>query len=438
MVFNPGAPWEPVLGTTTPLYALILSGWVKLGFGVITASIAFNLLCEAVSALLIIHLLGRRALASIVAIAAFAAIPDIARIAVGGMEPPLLLALALGAIWCAQTGRATASGTLAALCCLVRPEALFLVIALAWFHHRERAKLVRFAAPIALIGLVAVAILCRVYGQPLPQSVVAKARHSERLGRLSRVSEILAQAFGPTLPMRLFVPIAALGYLRGLLGGSRLRPLFAMAIAMVGAYCLVGTKTWGWYYYIALVTWVIALGLGSESIAERFGALRPLNREGPAPRALVPAMAIVAIALMAYVTGGHPDRITPNVYRPLEQWAKEAKLAERGVRVLASDIGAVGFYSQARILDSEGLVWPEALPYNHDQVKILREYLPEYVVWVVTNVRLGRFLADPEIAGKYRAIQRFNENDDHDLTPNKITPYWEQDYIVYERIDKPN
>src|SRR5687767_9880728 len=39
MVYNPGAPWEPVLGTTTPGYTVLLAGLYALGLPMIGASL---------------------------------------------------------------------------------------------------------------------------------------------------------------------------------------------------------------------------------------------------------------------------------------------------------------------------------------------------------------------------------------------------------------
>ncbi|MCC6408170.1 MAG: hypothetical protein IT453_13490 [Planctomycetes bacterium] len=434
--YNPGAEWEPVLGTTTPLYTLILSALAAVGLPIVKSSIAFNILCESISAVLLAHLLGRRPMVTVVALGAFAAVPQIARIAIGGMEPPLLVALALGAITAAQGGWAFASGVLGGLCCLVRPESLFLLAALAWIQRRDRRALLRFVVPVVVIGLVSTLTLLQVYGQPIPQSVVAKGKHSTWATKLTRVPEILAQGFGPTLPMKLLVPFAALGYLRGLLPASRVRPLLFLGAAMVASYAFVGTKTWGWYYYVALVSWCVALGLGLESVVERVGALRGAARGRAVRFALAPALALGALGSISWVAANHKDRITPNVYEPLANWARGARLGERGVTVLASDIGAIGFLSGARILDSEGLVWPEALHFSH-QCDVLRAHAPEYVVWVVNEYRLGRFLADAELAARYRPIQRFNENGNGDLHPDpaRLPRSWEQDYLIFERVD---
>lgn len=437
LVFNPGAPWEPVLGTTTPAYALLLAGLVRLGADVIPAALTVNVLCDAISAVLIAELLGRRALATAIAVAAFASVPQIARISAGGMEPPLFVALALSSVLLIRASRPTAAGVVAALSCLVRPEALFLLAALAWSKRHARGELVRFALPVVVIGLASVLTINAIYGQPLPQSVVAKASHSDLFGRFTRAKDILRDSFLLEEPSRYLFPLVAIGLARGILGGSRLMPFFVQALGMVAAYMFVGTKAWGWYYYVPLSAWAIGLGLGCESVVERLPRLVVFNRPNFLTRTLAPGFALAAVAALSLVAATLEDMVTPRVYEAFEAWAREQRIAERGAVVLASDIGMVGYYSDARILDSEGLVWPQALGFK-GQIDLLRQFRPEYVVWVVNKYRLGAFLQEEELLRSYRPVRRFNIDNDADLSPDprKFTRSWEQDYVVYERIEE--
>jgi hypothetical protein len=58
-------------------------------------------------------------------------------------------------------------------------------------------------------------------------------------------------------------------------------------------------------------------------------------------------------------------------------------------------------------------------------------------VWVVNEYRLGRFLDAPDLAARYRPVQRFNENSNGDLHPDRdaLPTSWEQDYLIFERVD---
>jgi hypothetical protein len=79
--------------------------------------------------MLIVRLLHSRRVAAMTTIAAFAAMPASLRVAAGGLQPPLLLALALGATASAPTQPALAAALVVAAC-TVRPEAVLLGVAL--------------------------------------------------------------------------------------------------------------------------------------------------------------------------------------------------------------------------------------------------------------------------------------------------------------------
>ena len=433
LVYNPGAPWEPVLGTTTPTYALLLAGLGWLGFDIVQVSLALNLVCDAGIALLLVALLGRRRIASTVAVGAFAAIPQLARISVGGMEPPLLVLLALLSVVLAREGRLGFAGLASAIACTVRPEAVLLVLVLAAMHVRSRSEALRFFAPVLAVGAAAALLLWQSYGHPIPQSVRAKAGSRTLRPVLRSMGETLAQAFGPSLPMRVLFPLALFGMARTFWTRSALRPFVAFACLVVGGYLFAGVKTWGWYFYPPLVAWTAGLGIGASWLYERLVAWRPRLALDPLRTDVASLVAVLAVASVALYTRLHPDRVTPEVYRPLAQWAEAARLGPRGVHIVASDIGALGYYSGARILDTEGLIWPEAHALG-SQTEAIRATEPEYVVMVASRLRMRRFHQDP-VAKEYRPILRFNTSGERELEPDveALPIWWEQDYIVYER-----
>jgi len=141
-------------------------------------------------------------------------------------------------------------------------------------------------------------------------------------------------------------------------------------------------------------------------------------------------------ALSAYgLTRLFPDPITPNVYRPLAAWTQAEGLAERELRVEASDIGAIGYYSGALVLDSEGLVWPQARSYG-GQLALIEAERPEYVLMVAERWRMQRFSASPVYA-EYEPVARFNAALDRELRPDPqaLREGWSQDYLIFRRRD---
>lgn len=429
LVFNPGAPWEPILGTTTPGYAVLLAFFARIGAQIDTASLALNITCDAASVWLLCELLDRRAFASCVAVAAFAGMPEIARVSVGGMEAPLFLLLALSATCAMRASWFVLAGVLSALACTVRPEGVLLIAALALVHVRAWRQAVQFGLPVVLLGALYAGALSTYFGDPIPQSIKAKAVFYGLGPRLARAGSVLLQAFGPSTPARLLAPLSLLGFVLVFTRRNGARALVVFALAMVGAYAASGTKTWGWYFYVPLLGWCIALGLGVEALYDFIARARPALarwRKGASVTVALAALA-VAFAWSSAVT----DRVTPLVYERMRERVRGAH--DRDVTICASDIGAIGWFSGARILDSEGLVWPEGRRFER-QVDVVREHLPDYVLLVANQARTPPFFEDP-IAASYEPIARFNATGADELRPTRdqLPDGWAQDYILLRR-----
>jgi hypothetical protein len=437
LVFNAGAAWEPVLGTTTLLYALVMSAAAKLGLGLVGASLVFDIACDVVSAGLLVRVLRRRPVAASAAVLGFAALPELARIGVGGMESPLFLVCALGACAAAEARRPGLAGWLAAATCLVRPEGVLLAGILFVAQARKPMDLVRFTVPIVLVGAIAVAALTAVYGTPIPQSVTAKsAMQGENpvAEKAARFWTILSQAFLPRTVYAAALPFAALGAWRALGTAGALRTFTLFALAISASYLAARPHTWGWYYYVPLTGWVVWIALGLESAwrwcAHRAGPALAHAVDSFAPQALGVAIAALAV----YASSRQVSPIPAQVYGPLWAWAERTSAAEPGARILASDIGAIGYAWKGTVLDSEGLTWPDALV-QRTPAAMIAATNPEYLMIVAERPRLRHLSQHADLLAAYEPIARFNATGETrlDLAPEDVPMDWSQDYLIYRR-----
>lgn len=443
LVFNAGAPWEPVLGTTTLLYSLVMAAFARVGLDLVTASLCFNVACDVVTALLLLRLLRGRPVAATGAVLLFAALPELARISVGGMESPLFLACALGACAALDARRHALSGALVAATCLVRPEGVLLAAILfvaAWRAKSdgggERRELVRFVAPIAVVGIVAVAALTAVYGSPVPQSVTAKSAMQgpdAAAEKMARLWTILRQSFAPRTAYLALVPFALVGVVRALRAGGATRHLSLFALAITASYLAARPHTWGWYYYVPLAGWTLWVALGVESAWDFVARRAPaLSRAVDAYAPQAASVAIAAAAAWAATKLASP--IQSRVYEPLWAWAERTSAAEPSARILASDIGAIGHRWKGTVLDSEGLTWPEALVHRFPSV-MMRAVRPEYLMVVAERPRLRHLQQSPDAIEHYEPIARFNATGRTDLVlaPEDVPMDWSQDYLIFRR-----
>jgi arabinofuranosyltransferase len=430
-VYNPGAPWEPILSLTAPGYGLLLALAARIGISLPTAAYGIALVSDAVSALLIVRLLRRRRVAAMTAIAAFAAMPALLRVAAGGMESPLLLALALGAT-AAAPARPAIAAALVVAACTVRPEAVLLAVALTTTLGRNRRWLVSFAPILAIGGAAYALALTLVNGSPVPHSVMAKAAMTGSHRSESWADawvRILRSAALPHAALAPLLPLVALG-LWIALRRTRTRPIIAFGLMIVTSYLAARPPTWSWYFYVPLTVWSIAFGIGMERI------VLLLDVDSAAQSSLAYPLSAGIATIVAVLAATHPEKVSARVYEPIRAWGES--LPERPVTILAEDAGVVGYYAQrARVLDTIGLVWPGAVG-SESWVELARAHDPDYLLLIAKRGNADLMRRDSDLRTRYEPIARFSASGDRDLdpAPHQLPSSWTHDYLLYQRVGR--
>jgi hypothetical protein len=305
------------------------------------------------------------------------------------METSLFTLLVLAGVATDIAAKPRLAGFVSGLAALTRPEGLVLVGLIAIRHLCARRLPVRFLLTVTVVVLPWVAIATMWYGSPLPQSVAAKAvaYHADLYSNAIR---LVARPYPLGLTgLLLVVGVAALT--PEIRRKPELWPLTAFPVALFGGYCLAatrGTLVFPWYlvplapfYLLALsrtmhVLWqrwrhstvavVIALSLGLELLDLSLGRL-------PGQPLLAP------IDL---------DLVRENAYSAAGRFL--APHVDQSTVVALPEVGAFGYESEARVLDTVGLVSPEALAYyplpatytgdNAIPADLVKQERPDYVV----------------------------------------------------------
>jgi hypothetical protein len=380
LVYNSG---EWVLGTTAPLWAVILGAGYRLGLTDLPwLATALSGVCDAASAALLVCLarrIGWQPLGAALVGLAWALNPMSIGFASGGMETSLFVLLALGALTLAISR--WNPGLAAAVCgvaTLVRPEgALLAAVVLGWtlLVRRRQAPLALVAAGVP-IGVAGLALLAR-YGSPLPNSVAAKQVAYLPAWPLENAAALLIQAGLPGWSTYLLaaLPNAAIGLLlagvglttlvilgrRGVLDlqrqGVAWQPFAAFAMLYLTFYVVVGlrgVRLFPWYLVPIAPFYLLAAAAGLARLSRGFafgwlGAAALVIWQVPAIdwwQPLMPAGQDLGREAL-YLTVGHD---------------LAASLPD-GALIAAPEIGALGWASNLRVLDTVGLVSPAALPY---------------------------------------------------------------------------
>jgi hypothetical protein len=387
LVYNPG---EWVLGTTAPLWAILLGGGYKVGLTDLPwLATTLSALCDAASAALLVQFglrMGWRPLGAALIGLAWALNPMSIAFATGGMETSLFVLFSLVILGLAARGSllplAAAMGSnlplaalLAGVATLVRPEGVLLaavVVGWTWLTHRRQIwlTLLASATPIALGAL---AIFLR-YGNPLPHSVAAKQVAYQPTWPFENAVALLLQAGLPgwstyllgQLPAAAGLALAGLGLIALVELIRRAVPLvqqrslpwlpfagFAtLYIAFYVTVGLRGVRLFPWY----LVPIEPFYLLGAAAGLARLGALRSSLLAALLVLWQLPAIDWRQPLLPIGENMGREQLMLDVGYGLAESLPSTAVIA-------APEIGALGYASNLHILDTVGLVSPAALPY---------------------------------------------------------------------------
>jgi hypothetical protein len=307
-VYNPG---EAVLGTTTPLYTLLMAGlgapWGAANAPFPSLALAVNALADAATCLLLVWLgkrIGAR-WAGWAAAAVWAVAPFSVTFAIGGLETSLYVLLLTGTAAAALAGKRAAAALLGALALLTRPDALILLgplvleRAYAAFLAKPRQKLrwaeaAAFGAPVLAWGIFAAVN----FGSPLPNSILAKAvaYHLQPADALIRLIQHYATPFleenllGAPLAIAigivLYPTLCLIGSWQAFKTAPRLLPWLLYPWLYLATFALPNPLIFRWYLTPPLPAYFLLILFGLERVlglVMRGKGERTASRKGDSP-----------------------------------------------------------------------------------------------------------------------------------------------------------
>lgn len=454
-VYNPG---ERVYGTTTPLLTLLLAGAAAAGVPLPAASLALALAATAATLLALYALvaprLGRPWAVLLLGLVAVA--PGHVVWSVSGMETALAVAFQAAAVLAYARRRWTLLGLAGAGALLTRIDAVVLLGALAATEvvvsavgraRREPARgPLRAAAVLALAAAPWLVFAALYFGDVVPNSVWAKTGLHRGLS-LERVPALLRGALDVGLaPFPVEVGLAALGIV-ALLRRERLLvvPLWLGGQAAFLTLGRVHLHPW----YLApfhpwlLVAWTFGLaraGAWLADAAERRGGGGVARLSGRA--ATVLALTVPALAGVASVPAALVDAQSRQAAYERAHAAIGRLLAARsrpGERIYAWDIGYVGSLTGRPILDFQGIVSPEVIPYNRRgaYAAVLEDFRPAWAVVGLYGSAAREVLGSPAVRRLYREVWRNTHVGPESVLGSSDPRPYGAEYVVLRRRDAP-
>jgi len=440
-VYNTG---ERVLGTTTPLYTLMLTG-LALATGsrnFPTLALTVNALAGAASAGLL-YGLGKR-LAGHMAAAASAAFlwaiaPYSVTFAVGGMETDVTIMLLLAAAYAHVTERLRVMAALSALALLARPDAGILLI-LLWLdqfslttrHIPWKKGLITLAilAPWLIFGTL-------YFGSPLTGSVAAKSityRLDSTEGLVRMIQHYSNPFFGDALlgpPWRLlgftvYLLLSGIGGMRAIRSNRRVWPLLAYPYLYLIIFAAANPLIFRWYLSPPLPFYFLLILTGVWLVGQDIGKLVNWRGDNQFTNLLIYPFTLLALALTLNAWSLHPDH-GPARPAPEMAWFKLELLYEQAADVVlaraqpgdtlcAGDIGMLGYRTDLHILDTVGLVTPGAREYYpaDSDIYVINYAIPadlvlaldpDFIVILEVYGRRG-LLPNPRFQARYQLLKK--------------------------------
>ena len=388
-VYNPG---ERVLGTTTPLYTLLMAGTALL-----TGSRDFPTLALAGAAAVgLLYGLGKRFTghrgpASAAALL-WAIAPYSVTFAIGGMETDLTIALLLASAYTHIANLSRLMAVLSALALLAHPDTAILLGLLwlnrGWEQIRQQQLIPLLKDSLITLGILFPWIIFGIlyFGSPLTNSISAKSvtyRLPPEAGFVRLLQHYATPFFEHRLlPSRviftvfvLYLILCAIGGLRAAQRERRSWPFVIYPFAYLAVFAVANPLLFRWYlspplpfYFLLILTgvWEIISPLNKIIIKKHSG-------QQPQGRISLQSVTTILLTILALISslnawGLHPDH-GPDRPAPEMAWfqlellyARAADLvssqAQPGDTLCAGDIGVLGYRTGLHILDTIGLVTP--------------------------------------------------------------------------------
>lgn len=445
---------ERVLGTTTPLYTLLMSTLAGLtgSANYPGQALIVNALADAATCWLLVRLgekLSGQRRVGLAAALLWAIAPMSVTFAIGGMETSVFIFLMVLSADLYLSRRTRWAALASALLLLTRPDGALWVGPLildSLVRGWQARRLPLAEAGIFFLTLVPWVLFATFYfGSPLPHSIAAKAvaYHLEPIEGFRRLLQHYGTPFfeQETIPpaysaLILYIFIAYLGLsfigaLTMIKRDSRVWPIALYPWLYFAVFAIANPLIFRWYLAPPLPFYFLLILCGvAKFTMDVPRALRIKEEGGKANRwamitFLLPPACFLLFSLNAWVAQPDhgPSRPAPEMaWHQLELLYEQVgrDLAERGATpqtvVAAGDVGALGYYSNARILDTVGLMSPEASAYypldpalyviNYAVAPhFILDYQPDYVVVLEVYGRKGLFVHE-DFLRAYTLIQK--------------------------------
>ncbi|MCX7737026.1 MAG: hypothetical protein N2319_09960 [Candidatus Kapabacteria bacterium] len=425
LVYNIG---ENILGTTSPLFAIILSLFFKIGLPMPDSAVILNILLDTLTVFFISKILlnNNKIIELGVFLFIFSGSVLISRITIGGMEVNLFLLMSVITINLYLKEKKVLAVIICSIAYFIRPEALSLLLIL--FLNDIFTKQYKHAFFTVIISIATLSIplifMYQIYGNILPQSVLSK---SELTG--SSLIELINMFFLRDPISIITLPLALIGISRIHKTDPFLKLFGFWILLLIVSYAIIRPHPWPWYSFVIRVGLALFSGVGFVYL---LGYLEKFKKLFTFQRIAIFSFIIALFANLAtaYTQGFKP--VTKNIYYPLKNWAKSNKKINK--TLIADDIGIIGYLFKGRIIDTQGLISSKFVK-KEERLNFFLSSKADYL-FLNSNQENINLIFNTKLKDFYEPILRFSKSGNNKIIQNAddYPQGWIQDYILLKKF----
>ena len=386
-VYNVG---EAVLGTTTPLYTLLLAALSFIWSDFPTLSHFIGVLAWMLCVPLI-YRIGKTGGSNVVGLIAaiFVAInPLILNIL--GMETPIYILLILSTFYFYLKDKPLWAAVTAGLTFLVRWDGILVwgVIFIVEILKRKWS-IIRASFVCAAIMLVWLIFAYLTFGSIFPNSFFAKMGQSynEGFGGIegsfgTGIWLLAQQAYATNHLFIIFPLFIILGIVAVIKDKDKWWPLLLWTVTYLASYIILGVLRFNWYYAPLMPALALLTAKGIEQMAKLISMRLKMETKQAAWTLFFVVLCLIPMVDWLAQYRRTEMGIHSSTYVDVGNWLKENTPPESSVAMI--EIGIIGYYGDRTTVDTMGLVSPEMIGHLESWQQTLQYavnyYWPDYVV----------------------------------------------------------
>ena len=428
-VYNSG---ERVLGTTTPLYTIILAFFNYVGFDLFFISNLIGLFSALASCILIYLIFKDNNQPKIGLLAAFflAILNDFVIYTMNGMETSFYVMLILLSFYLYQKKKYVLTSIALALVSLTRPDGLILALVI-FLHYIWTKKQIPWKLITIFILLLLPWVIFSVYrfGSPLPNSLAAKQLHV-------KIEPFFLRTLGffydrSYLILMPFLLIGTIFLIKK--KEKKLYPLLLWAILYIIAYTIVNVDAYAWYF-IPLVP--VFIGISSYGILYISNILKRALKNRIISKIFVLVLCLIILSTSILGTYHYINKVDSNWrnYKYIGLWLKNN--TKEDSTIMLGAIGYIGYYSERKIIDSAFLITKiptkDKVTYYEAVNELYLKYKPDYFIEKDFN-DIGQEIKF--VNSDYILIKNFTMVRNYRTEDLRFSVNYNDNWLIYKRKD---